>query len=537
MKRAKYTPVLIITTQRYFRLDYFALVNNFLLFGEEKDCRRSLIIIDEEPSIYEDYTISVKELNLIDSRIKNGITDLDDQEEKDFCITHWNAMKAFYEAVLKEYEQKAIEAKRSVSYEYVSIVNRLHIQKSIVDENSGKTITRRAEPWAAPEIMADFYSIMNKYRYKLIFGQARRIKKEDAPDIWGMLRALNQMNRFGAVHEFRSKESGLYRNQFAIRVSNDLYFDPSLESKILILDGTADISPVYDNAEDERFHVIRGTSDRRMENLTLRIINKATGQTIIRTDAEYREEVLSLVEKTVIHDISEGEEWAIFTNLDTEDYFKERFPGAHIEHFGNIRGKNEFNGMHHIVQVGMNRYPPSNYFLYEIGSDPELHAELLSLSEDGKDTYGIIQDRINNLSGKTKEIMDRLLLCDIEQNMFRGIIRNSEEEPYTYYLFISANEYRRLIDVIYKRYHDQQGANVILPPLAEPSKREKFLRWHNSLNEGQPYGDDEIRGIIDVQKPKKLSDWYKDYPDIQAILANDRVKGRRGVYQKKTQKP
>ena len=105
----------------------------------------------------------------------------------------------------------------------------------------------------------------------------------------------------------------------------------------------------------------------------------------MKANKEYRDYVLSVVEKTVKPDISQGERWAIFTNEDLEEYTKEKFPDVITEHFGNIRGKNEFNSMHHIAQVGMFRYPPSLYFFSRkcvaVDSTPSMVASLLETND------------------------------------------------------------------------------------------------------------------------------------------------------------
>ena len=398
------------------------------------------------------------------------------------------------------------------------------------DENGKVASMQRVEPWAAPEIMARFFTILNKYRFKIMFAMddEKKDKKNRDQDIWGMIIAIFNMARFGALYEFRSEITGQYTSQFSILVDNYIYFDPSLDTKIVILDGTADLSPAY---WDEKFYVLGSEFQRRLDNLTIKVFGIPTGKTKMKADQVYRDHVLSFIEKSVTPDIQPDEEWAVFTNQELEDFFKEKFHTAIIEHFGNIRGKNSFNGMHHIAQVGMYRYPPSIYFLFEANNDPELLAELCNLSEKGEDTYRIIQDRISDRKGKTKEIMDRFLLCDIEQNLFRGIIRSSEEEPYTYYLFISAYEYRNLIKALAKRYMPA-GATVILPEV-KISKHDIFMKWYNGLDVGMSYNNKEIQEIIQLPTGSKLKDWYNDYPDIKAILAKDRIECRRGVYEKK----
>ena len=127
--------------------------------------------------------------------------------------------------------------------------------------------------------------------------------------------------------------------------------------------------------------------------------------------------------------------------------------------------------------------------------------------------------------GDTKKIMDRMLICDIEQNLYRGALRKFDGTPFTYYLFISKREYRALIHKLAEKY-EKLGANIQLLNAAQ-TRSDMFYEFYDSLDVGALYTGGDIADAIGYDKSKRLRDFYKDYPDIQKILENDRVKGHR----------
>ena len=89
-----------------------------------------------------------------------------------------------------------------------------------------------------------------------------------------------------------------------------------------------------------------------------------------------------------------------------------------------------------------------------------------------------------------------MLLCDIDQYLFRGIIRNSDDEPYTYYLFASYREYKELFSMLSDRY----GEERVQITRRKLSKSELFMEWHDELEDGHRYTTQDIRSVVDCEE-------------------------------------
>lgn len=192
-----------------------------------------------------------------------------------------------------------------------------------------------------------------------------------------------------------------------------------------------------------------------------------------------------------------------------------------MNHFGNLRGKNDYRDIKYIMQVGMNRFKPVYYFMYEFDYDPSELGNLMSCAMEGTDCNDHISRRIHDANGFTKQIMDDMLICDIEQNFYRGALRKFDGTPFTYYLFVSFKEYRSLIDKLQKKYKEL-GASVYLIGKKE-TLADKFIEWYSSLKIGYEYTNDDIRIAIGYEKNKRLVDFTRKNNKAKQILDRDRV--------------
>lgn len=190
----------------------------------------------------------------------------------------------------------------------------------------------------------------------------------------------------------------------------------------------------------------------------------------------------------------------VFTYQAIEKKFKEAF--NNVEHFGNIKGSNDYRDVTNICQVGLNRWSELIYMLYA--------------NEIGQYNH---PDKSFNHRIYDKETIDnircRLILADIEQNLFRCKIRNSDNtEKCTYTLICSTSEktgifenYQPLVNMIKARY-ESSGAtvNVIDTPMefkllkAKERKTEKetsvqkFSEWLQNQPEGRLFKRADIKG-------------------------------------------
>ena len=505
MKRMKYAPVLIITTQRYLCHDWHDLQDAFLTFNN--DYRRTLIIIDEEPELYKTYEIAFKELNNIDTLINQGMNDQINQSDKAYCAAFWKAWSSKIRSKLTECQQKAMqetkETKKSSYYEFV--VDR--------EEDQDQTLRLFRQN--------RFFDIMRRYRYNMSFSV-----KGINMDAFDYIEALWNLRKFGGLYEFKSGQP--YYNRFIIRTDKEVHFFRNQGAKVLILDGTADISPVYksrmfDPVPCERFK-------RTYPNLTIKLYNQASGESSLK-EQDYAgfKKAVEIIKNDIASTFQPEDKWAVFTYKGLEDNMRtalSEYSNVQIGHFGNLRGKNDFNEAKHIVQVGLNRWSSSSYFffefVYELEEDMSKYREVLYDIRHENQTSKRIQEDIKSKAAQTKKCMDQFLLCDIEQNLFRGIIRNDESTPYTFHLILSFSEYQGLIAAIKERY-ESSGATVVIPPSDKDLEEELFFAWHNRLTKGFKYTGKMVLEVVKHPEMKKIQDYTRSHPDIKAVLDDEHL--------------
>lgn len=140
-------PVVIISTQRYFSIDPYMIESEYLTFGKEADCIRDLILVDEEPAVYECCVYHQKSLELIDKAVTKVFavsddnaeqTDDEQEEQADaaeplwtedgeilcstnkFCLEYWQQLKQYISQKIDELRQQALEHDKSNYYAYLT---------------------------------------------------------------------------------------------------------------------------------------------------------------------------------------------------------------------------------------------------------------------------------------------------------------------------------------------------------------------------------------------------------------------------------
>ena len=134
-----------------------------------------------------------------------------------------------------------------------------------------------------------------------------------------------------------------------------------------------------------------------------------------------------------------------------------------FEHLGNIKGKNYFLNADRIVQVGLNHTDVLKYTLYRIKCDHLFEEALLSadLQENGYlKQKELLMEEVNNPESETNKLLCRLMLCDVEQNLFRGRIRNVISDDYHFAIYFNTQKYPFLYREMHSRYQRQLGATV-----------------------------------------------------------------------------
>ena len=140
----------------------------------------------------------------------------------------------------------------------------------------------------------------------------------------------------------------------------------------------------------------------------------------------------------------------------------------------------------------MNRYSLASYFLMEMAYDHDLIHQLERM--DYADQTEYIKNRMNAREGFTREATNRELLAELEQNIFRGTIRNSNSpDPYTFFLFTSFwhNDLIRCIHARYEPLNAHVEEENIMPadtsmrfmkrtyPDGQRSHAQVIIDWHD----------------------------------------------------------
>ena len=149
-----------------------------------------------------------------------------------------------------------------------------------------------------------------------------------------------------------------------------------------------------------------------------------------------------------------------------------------------------------------------------------------------------IEQQIQEHRGEVETIMNHMLLAEIEQNMFRGIIRNSNpEEDYTFHLFINTTKYKSLIELMRARY-EPLGAEIqaeMVSPDVDIRKimnrknaghTKNFIEWHDkTLKIGDTYTPEMIREAIGMKNKAAVQSYeqmFSKNPVLRILLSEER---------------
>ena len=320
VKTLDYKPIVLLTTQRYFSMTREEIAK----LTEYRSGRRLVVLFDERPYLYENIRIDISVVDMIDIAIHTTLDNNVNQAEKEWLCNQWQTFITRFKAIIKELESQNKE------YQYDIWYNKLH------------TITENDE---------EFLRLINKYRKNLNINDCTLYKK---------LLAIVQMAENGArfISYKKSKSTdncsvNVYENYFSVIVDNTQKI-LNIGAKCFVLDGTAAVMPDYD--ADFVNMVDCSAFQRTFSNLTIRFVdmpytakNKLCGKdghSIIKRIKDYAD--------SLPFDID-----GVFSFKDCAKTFNEHF--AIYDYFGNIKGKNEYNQLSNLLQVGVFRYPEVVY--------------------------------------------------------------------------------------------------------------------------------------------------------------------------------
>lgn len=460
---ARKSPVLIMTTQRYFMMDKENICD-LLHWGRRH--HRSMILFDEAPVMTEHISVDRKTLNYIATLLSEQIRfSRETQEEKQFCIRHWEILRnTLYTTICSHEDLHEID-------EYITPYEFPRTELTDDDER--------------------FLRFINEHRGELRIG-----KTDYAMLIYQLFRLIKT-----PCICYAGRGGLWYNNTISAVVDNrDKLRD--LDAKVIILDGTGEIHPDYNPDVDN----IRNSSkySRSMENLTIHFVNTAGISKSNLEEGAWASYIAAAAAKYIHHQLPD-EPVAAFTYQDAKASFADHF--AAMEHFGNIKGKNTFRDFKCIAQIGVHRYPAAYYAAQTLYHHPEMLTVTVNSSPDELLAWS---GSVLN-SEELQRIRDHFLLVDIEQNLFRSKIRMPDcIVPVHYYVFCSTLAYKSLIDLTRERFtrpdceakivveDDAQVMKDLINderPEDELSHEEILRRWIGNLPPGTVFTSKEKSAV------------------------------------------
>ena len=410
IKTANYKPVLLMTTQRFFNLTKEEIID----FTAYRYGARDRILFDEKIYITEIREIRTKTINDIDTALHECIDDTKNQEDKAWLITEWEKFRDRIFGLIKEYE--------ALNDDY--FFEKWHfIEDDSVTEDDER-----------------FKKLIDRYRLDLnkFDGNAYR-------DILAVIQLVEEGATFTS-RKLKSKSSNSeYANSFFIVIDNsDKLVD--IGAKIFVFDGTADIDPDYDRGFINMVDCSQFKTD--YPTLTIECIDLNTSQSRLCSRTSGNKTIKMLMDYINLLPYRYD---ALFTYKSMVQKFKDCFPKDYtpfIDYFGNIKGKNDYRSCANIIQIGLNRYPD---LVYKIKTE---HNTLANVKTN-KRCVVIIG---SNFAERVKSTMFRAILADIEQNLFRGKIRNADCcDPVKYTIVLNVTEFMPMIEMMKERF---SGATI-----------------------------------------------------------------------------
>lgn len=455
LQRMRTTPVLLMTTQRYFSMSVPEI--NDILAGS--GIRRNAVIIDEKPIIKTVETVSRTDVNTVASALSDGLRSYDDHEEKRWMIAFWERIRSEFMKAAQDFEDTHIgETPFFAKYDGM--------------------------PGLLEKECEEFMEVLEKRR-----NQIRRFD----PECMGRCERILDVALNGGLFY---GDSGQYYRSCFYTVVNRWDRLNEVQASVVVLDGTGDIHPDYDRQDD----LIKVTDDlpsRKLSNLTLHFVNVDASKQRLSTEdrrGQHKQAILKYLDSMGI----DREVTPLFTYKDCEPWFRTR-GFKRTGHFGDIKGRNNYADAADIVQVGMNLYSQQDYLTLWLADHPEKRDEILNMpTAEMNDTLEALRR-----SDEVIELQNRILLADLEQNMYRGAIRRRDfDGQANFYVLCDTNMHRQLIEMAKKRY-GKLDVRVIVdaqtPAEVQRSKRatrkaknpvkgtanQRFMAWHETCPPGK----------------------------------------------------
>lgn len=431
IKRQWYKPILIMSTQRYLALTKEEIIS---LTKYEKGYRTK-IIIDEKADVFPQLKIGILAINNIDSALNEAIDDLADHDEKCWVVQQWKQFTNKVKATISEYEK--------VTSKQIEVWHKFETA-TITDDDER------------------FFAFIKKHRTNLDHYMSNTCLN---------ISAVKQIFNDGATFVGSKIASGKYENYFLVTLDkSELLYGLGVDT--YVLDGTADIDPTYkahffDVVDCSQFNV-------QLDKLVINFVDLPTSKNNIVKSNKHAKAIIASIQNYIKTSPEPFD--AVFTYTAIENQFK---PVSKTKdktneekkttgHFGDLRGFNYFMDCVNIAQIGWNRYPDSAYRQLDY---------ITRLAQ-----YDYKHKTVVTLASKKSYIatMNKMLLVDFEQNLFRSKIRNIDcKDIVNYTVFCNVKAYAELIEMIRERY-GKLGARINILPTPNDYAITKALERNSS---------------------------------------------------------
>ena len=478
-------PVVLISTQKYFGLDEEQRAILFEYKCVRINAGRNKVIFDEMPLFYTSNELNVEKINTVDTLIRCGLDDTVKNKEEILTL-FVRGREAFFNYI------KKLESSYDKDITFFANADELEIVR-----NS----------------FGDFFDMIEKHKAMLQ-------KFDKTTNYVKNLELLKDICLNGGFYSGNKKREGYkYGNSFFNYKHNGEYFkSKSGKVKFFVFDATCDIHPLYQQEFIRKHSMDKYTIPL---NLKIKIVNSQTSKKALD-----REKVIDIV--SYIKDKKTTDKPLIFTYKEYEKQFKNNFDN--VEHFGNIKGYNNYNDVTESYQIGINRFNPFTYFLMVATINKEYYEMVTSMTVEKSIEFFDSVIKTNNdsggsMEGLTKYYMEEVLIksvvADFEQNMFRTSIRNIDNtnENITYlFMNYGYKTYSKIAEAIEKRYSGIAEVEYVETPdivsISKVKKRktsngeshaQKILKYLDTLEEGEMFKTSEMlseTGLKQVQLDK-----------------------------------
>lgn len=501
--RQAYCPVLLISTQRYFKMDSIDQFIHYYDNGVAKT--RETIIFDESPYFYEDSEIGIAEINMLHSALNDGISDLCNTNDKQWIINQFDLFRLNFIEVINSLEQK------------------LNKTTYLFYQPDSDRIT---------EDDIRFYSILenNTDVYRKY------------PQVMKILFDLDEfLNNGGFFCSFKLRDNNDYHKSFMVRHSYLAKFKLGGEIKTFIFDATADVSEMYPIGAEWLNVLDCSDFNVPLDFLKVHLVDVNTSRNAL-INKESKDKTLKAIKDYISEKATDRDDTLFVTYkvlLESREFDEIGFTLDNSLYFGNSKGFNDSREKHNYIQVGLNRQSDIKYLLNLI-------------SNDDVQEYQIKDENILNIQ-KNIAAMDSLLRSDLVdsyrcaevcadflQNLFRTKARDIENrDEINVYLFCKNSENMQM-ELQY--WLAREGATIEVVEL-ESLKKDKItnrrgetkpkiiLNWLDRQPQGFEFTISEMLNKLEISsnqfKTVKRGNKY-----IKTMFDRMKVAGKRGLYRK-----